>query len=465
MANIDINSLFSDILPSPAQQQRERVLQQNEAVNQANLVGTLGGMAAYLAPQRSAALGQAARGLFGMDTRSEADKLREAMQGVDPNNPQDLIRLASMADAVDPAKGIQLRQAAAQITAQQRTQQEQARVLTQQRNAMTDTVSAIEDLDPAIQNAAFSAIEAGTYDGNIEALLESVAPNKDRYNVQNGAVWDNLKGEWKVSPTEEAKDTGLGFSSIDPDQYTPESVTAYRLALRDATTEEERITAGRNLKLKRADNWEYKPVKDSEGNEVLDEYGIPKMVAFPTGKDYSELKQKVRSANAQGEIVLEKTGDILQTMDRVEDALSGADGGKPVDTGFGGKVLSYFPATEQYTLSGDVDTVLANLGYTALQDARRASDNGSSGYGQLTERELLDLKSLVESLNIGMKKKDFEERFAAIRSSFERARKKAQTGWTVEQWIGLEEPPKSSLDIEDPAVQRTGTGLTYREVK
>lgn len=456
---ININSLFADILPDPAAEMRQ---QQSDLLS---VLDTVGGVAALNAPKQEQQLRAAAGGLFGVDTRTPSEKLREAMQGIDPNNPQDLIRLASMTDSIDPAKAIQMRQAAAQLTAQQKAQQQQAKTLTQQRNAMLDTVAAMEDLDPAMQNAAFSAIEAGTYDGNIEGLLDSVAPNKDRYNVQNGAVWDNLKGEWKVSPTEEAEDTGLGFSSIDPDQYTPESVTDYRLALQKATTEEERITAGRRLKLKRADGWEYKPVKDAEGNEVLDEFGIPKMIAFPTGKDFAEVKQKVRSANAQGEIVLEKTGEILQTMDRVEDALSGADGDKPVNTGFGGAVLSFFPGTDQYTLAGDVSTVLANLGYEALQSARRASDNGSSGYGQLTERELLDLKSLVESLKIGMKKKDFEERFAAIRNSFERARKKARTGWTVEQWIGLEEPPKSSLDLEDPTVQITGSGLTYREVQ
>jgi len=454
-----VGPLFAGSLPDATKAQRDG------GVRLSDLVSGGGSAAAYYAPQREATLRNALGGMFGVDTSTPAEKLREAMQGVDPNNPQDLIRLAAMTDSIDPAKAMQIRQAAAQITAQQKAQQQQVKTLTQQRNAMLDTVAAMEDLDPAMQNAAFSAIEAGTYDGNIEGLLESVAPNKDRYNVQNGAVWDNLKGEWKVSPTEEAKDTGLGFSSIDPDQYTPESVTAYRLALQKAATEEERIIAGRNLKLKRADNWEYKPVKDAEGNEVLDEYGIPKMLAYPTGKDFAEVKQKVRSANAQGQIVLEKTGDILETMDRVENALSGASGDEPVSTGFGDAVLSFFPGTEQYTLAGDVTTVLANLGYDALQSARAASDNGSSGYGQLTERELLDLKSLVDSLKIGMKKEDFEERFAAIRSSFERARKKAKTGWTVEQWIGLEEPPKSSLDLEDPTVQRTGSGLTYREVQ
>lgn len=456
---ININSLFADILPDPAAEMRQ---QQSDLLS---VLDTVGGVAALNAPRQAQQLRAAAGGLFGVDTRTGSEKLREAMQGVDPNNPQDLIRLASMADAVDPAKGIQLRQVAAQLTTANKAKEKALIVQGQQRSAMARTVKSMEGISPELQNAAIEGIRAGSYDGNMEQLLETITPSKDRYNVQNGAVWDNFKGEWAVSPTEEAKETGLGFSSIDPDQYTPESVTAYRLALKDATTEEEKIVAGRNLKLKRADNWEYKPVKDAEGNEVLDEYGIPKMVAFPTGKDYSELKQKVRSANAQGQIVLEKTGDILETMDRVEDALSGADGDKPVKTGFAGAVLSYLPQTDQYTLAGDVTTILANLGYDALQSARQASDNGSSGYGQLTERELLDLKSLVDSLRIGMKKEDFEERFAAIRRNFERARKKAKTGWTVEQWIGLEEPPKSSLDLEDPAVQRTGTGFTYREVQ
>ena len=456
---ININSLFADILPDPAAEMRQ------ESADLLSVLDTVGGVAALNAPRQAQQLRAATGGLFGVDTRTGSEKLREAMQGVDPNNPQDLIRLASMADAVDPSKGIQLRQAAAQLTTANKAKEKALIVQGQQRSAMARTVQSMEGISPELQNAAIEGIRAGSYDGDMEQLLKTITPSKDRYNVQNGAVWDNFKGEWAVSPTEEAKETGLGFSSIDPDQYTPESVTAYRLALKDATTEEEKIIAGRNLKLKRADNWEYKPVKDAEGNEVLDEYGIPKMVAFPTGKDYSELKQKVRSANAQGQIVLEKTGDILKTMDRVEDALSGADGDKPVNTGFAGAVLSYLPQTDQYTLAGDVTTILANLGYDALQSARQASDNGSSGYGQLTERELLDLKSLVDSLRIGMKKEDFEERFAAIRSNFERARKKAKTGWTVEQWIGLEEPPKSSLDLEDPAVQRTGGGLIYREVQ
>ena len=104
MANIDIASLFSDIVPDPAQQQRERTLQQNDAVNQANLVGTLGGMAAYLAPQRSRALQQSATGLLGIDTRTESQKAMEQLKDakIDLSSREGLIKAANIYQSIDP---------------------------------------------------------------------------------------------------------------------------------------------------------------------------------------------------------------------------------------------------------------------------------------------------------------------------------------------------------------------------
>lgn len=117
MAQIDIPSLFSDIIPDPALQQRERTLQQNDAVNQANLVGTLGGMAAYLAPQRSAALGQAAGGLLGLSQSSPADSVREQLKTASSQKqtPESLIKLAELVQNTDPEKAAQFRSAAAQM--------------------------------------------------------------------------------------------------------------------------------------------------------------------------------------------------------------------------------------------------------------------------------------------------------------------------------------------------------------
>ena len=121
MANIDIASLFSDIVPDPVQQQRERTLQQNDAVNQANLVGTLGGMAAYLAPERSRALQQSATGLLGIEQpTSAADQVKAQLAAASSQKqtPESLIRLAKLVENSDPQKAAQFRQAAVEMDAQ-----------------------------------------------------------------------------------------------------------------------------------------------------------------------------------------------------------------------------------------------------------------------------------------------------------------------------------------------------------
>lgn len=437
---ININSLFADILPDPAAEMRQ------ESADLLSVLDTVGGVAALNAPRQAQQLRAAAGGLFGVDTRTGSEKLREAMQGVDPNNPQDLIRLASMADAVDPAKGIQLRQAAAQLTTENKAKEKARIVQGQQRNAMMDTVMSTEGIDPAVQNAAISAIEAGSYDGNIQGLMEAITPNKDRFDVNDdGAVWDNFKGEWKIAPNEGIG--GLEAEKLNPDDYTPESWFAYSEAAAKARQEgspEALRRAILNLKPPLPDGWTYENVRDAEGNKVLDENGIPKQVQKPVGAKLAEYTQQVAAANRGRQMLREKTGDVLTSIGMVEDALE-----NDVDTGFGGSILKYVAGTDTYTLGGDVDSILANLGYNALQEARAASSNGSSGFGQLTERELADLKSLVTTLKVGMKKEDFKERLALIKRNFERARKKAQGKVTLDQWIGIEQVPEDSADAND----------------
>lgn len=436
---ININSLFADILPDPAAEMRQ---QQSDLLS---VLGTVGGVAALNAPKQEQQLRAAAGGLFGVDTRTPSEKLREAMQGIDPNNPQDLIRLASMTDSIDPAKAIQMRQAAAQLTAQQKANQEAAITQTRQRNAMMDTVMSIEGLDPAMQNAAISGIEAGSYDGNIEGLIETITPNKDRFDVKDGAVWDNFKGEWKIAPSEGIG--GLEAEKLNPDDYTPESWFAYSEAVDKARKEgspEALRKAILNLKPTLPDGWTYENVIDAEGNKVLDENGIPKQVQKPVGDKLAEYTQQVAAANRGRQILREKTGDVLTSIGMVEDALQ-----EGTETGFVGTFAKIVPGTDTYTLSADVDSILANLGYGALQEARTASSNGSSGFGQLTQKELEDLRSLVTTLKVGLKKEDFKARLALIKRNFERARKRAQGKVTLDQWIGIEQVPEDAADVSD----------------
>ena len=139
MANIDITGLFSDVLGSTQQQQTERELQRRDAEAQAGLVGKLGGMAAYLAPQRSAALSSAAGGLLGLDTRSEADKLREQLQALGtPKTAQEHQRYADLLDKLKPGSGVQyMMKVAEERRAEQQTTADTTRAEAAAREAAT----------------------------------------------------------------------------------------------------------------------------------------------------------------------------------------------------------------------------------------------------------------------------------------------------------------------------------------
>lgn len=151
MANIDITGLFSDVLGSTQQQQTERELQRRDAEAQANLVGTLGGMAAYLAPQRSAALSSAAGGLLGLDTRTEADKLKEQLQALGtPSTPQEHQRYADLLDKLRPGSGVQYMM---KVAEERRAEQQTAADITRAEAAATEAETR-KTLIPAEQQRA-----------------------------------------------------------------------------------------------------------------------------------------------------------------------------------------------------------------------------------------------------------------------------------------------------------------------
>ena len=449
MANIDISSLFSDIVPDPAQQQRERLLQQNDAANQAALVNTIGGIDAYLAPQRSRALQQSATGLFGIEQpKTPAETLREAMKGVDPNNPQDLIRLASMTDSIDPAKAMQIRQVAASMTKAnlQKVKDEERKV--NERGAMGKFVDAAESINADTKTALAEAVNSGSYDGNFKDLIAATAFDKERYSTpSSGGVFDNYTGKFVEGTLEaEGADSGiLGTSKLNLSDWDRESYTKYVKEANAATTPEGKIDAQKWLRAVHPDGWKWTEVKDAEGNVVLNESGVPEVRGMPIGLDKIAMVREIDAANFKGEQAKEQIGNVLDTIDNVFEQIESGD----VTTGFETSLVKYIPGSKPYTLAGDVDAILAMLGYQSLQDARKASANGSSGFGQLTQKELEDLRSLVSSLKVGMNEEDFVERLSKIKRSFERGGKRAKTDWNMESWRGVRQPSAEIMAEED----------------
>ena len=137
---INIQSLFSDIIETPAQRQ-ERMLTEG-ILKGRELTGGLTGLARTQAPlvsalsmqmpQRQEAMRRGVGGMLGLDVRTESEKVQEALKGVDPNDPQSLLQAAQAVGNLGlGAQSAQMRAMAADVT-----RQKQADLMAQQDFAM-----------------------------------------------------------------------------------------------------------------------------------------------------------------------------------------------------------------------------------------------------------------------------------------------------------------------------------------
>jgi len=124
---INIQSLFQDIIETPAQRQ-QRMLQEG-ILKGRELTAGLTGLARTQAPlvsalmmnmpQQQEALRRGVGGMLGLDVRSESEKVQDALKNVDPNNPQSLLQAAQMIQGLGlGSQAAQMRQMAADVTRQ-----------------------------------------------------------------------------------------------------------------------------------------------------------------------------------------------------------------------------------------------------------------------------------------------------------------------------------------------------------
>ena len=124
MTPININTLFADIIDTPEQRQ-QKLLQQGMTQGRllsSNLTGLaraaapLAQMAGQLGVQRNEDLRRAVQPMLGIDPRTTGEKLQEQIQGLDPNDPNSMLKAAQALQSIDPVRAASLRQMAAEIT-------------------------------------------------------------------------------------------------------------------------------------------------------------------------------------------------------------------------------------------------------------------------------------------------------------------------------------------------------------
>ena len=156
---IDIQSLFRDIIETPAQKQRrlleEGLIQASTIQPSSGLVRT--GLARDIMrdmPRQREQFRRGVGGMLGLDVRSESEKVQDALKGVDPSDPQSLLQAAQAVGNLGlGTQAAQMRAMAADVTRQQ-----QQDLMAQQDFAMRQAQAA-ESIATSIQNRELGLTE------------------------------------------------------------------------------------------------------------------------------------------------------------------------------------------------------------------------------------------------------------------------------------------------------------------
>lgn len=116
---------------------------------------------------------------------------------------------------------------------------------------------------------------------------------------------------------------------------------------------------------------------------------------------------------------------VQPAMDRARQLIRS----NPTVVGLLGTPQSAIPGSAAFRLRTYLDTIKANIGFQELQAMRDSAPTGASGLGQVTERELNFLQSVISSLDQRLDGPTLLQNLGDVQSSFNRMRSVAEHGY------------------------------------
>lgn len=211
------------------------------------------------------------------------------------------------------------------------------------------------------------------------------APYKDVYGAQGSGGGERTKYDIKTYPD---KTSSTGFREFYLDPYNP---TAPRIAGSEVSPPPDYATASRNAE-----------------DEIL-------------------------RINAQMNVSSYESKEIMGKIDSALNNISG------LSTGWAGVVFENLPESEAKALSNDLATIKARLSKDKLQEMRALSENGASGYGQLTQLELKNLEDQIEALDPKVGAEKLKQQIENIKYHYMMANYYLNAGFAARKQLLLEE--------------------------
>lgn len=212
------------------------------------------------------------------------------------------------------------------------------------------------------------------------------------------------------------------FKSNNPDFYTVDSqAAAQRLAEQGAPLSEQRAALVTRDK--------YREVTDLNGRVALYNKETGEFVGYKFDFD-DELKQKEMLAVSENYTAAQgvyhadrprmqrtirsfssKRDDIEREVKEVMSLLEGST--RAIDG-----VLQYIPGTDEKTIQGKLQMLVANIGFAEIQKMREQSKSGGA-LGQVTEKELAFLQAVLNRLSLFDKPEILRENLGIVLESYD----------------------------------------------
>ena len=150
--------------------------------------------------------------------------------------------------------------------------------------------------------------------------------------------------------------------------------------------------------------------------EGVDESGNKSysMQPVPGSKAAIEAEAAIGAEETGKKQELATAGVIVGNIDKIKEKLNSTT--LPI-TGFAGSNLKKIAGTNAYAVSTMLNTIKANIGFDKLNAMRKASPTGGA-LGQVSEKELMFLQSVLVSLDQGLSAEDFGKNLGILENRY-----------------------------------------------
>lgn len=120
-------------------------------------------------------------------------------------------------------------------------------------------------------------------------------------------------------------------------------------------------------------------------------------------------------------------------------------------------ITAAIPGTPAHNLDAQIDTIVANIGFDRLQQMRDSSPTGGA-LGQVTERELALLQSVVASLRQSQSREQFLANLSRVEAQYIQSMERIEEAYTAEMGEPPPTPPPGPGSTIGGSVQLPGSG-------